>query len=145
MSLREQLSEEMKQALRSGDKKRLSVLRMMLSELKVAQASGKEFDEVTVVRAYGKKLRKAADEYKGLNLADKAAEIEAELAVVEQFMPAQMDASEVEKLVAQVIEEKTYGPRDIGRVMKAVMGTHGDQVDGRLVQEIARRKLAEQS
>ena len=131
-------------AMRGGDKERLSVLRMLLSELKVAETSGREFDEPAVVKSYAKKLRNAAEQYRGLDLPEEARKAEAELAIVEEFMPRQMAPSEVEKLVRQIVEENDYGPRDLGRVMKAVMGAHGDEVDGRLVQEIARTALAAQ-
>ena len=143
MSLRDEISEGMRQALRRGDKGRLSVLRMLLSELKVAETSGKEFDEVAVVKSYAKRVRKTAGEYRGLNLPEEAAKAEAELVVVEEFLPRQMEPSEIEKIITQIIEENCCGPRDLGRVMKTLMSTHGDEVDGRLAGEIARQKLAE--
>lgn len=142
MSLRDTLTEGVQRAMRGGDKERLSVLRMLLSELQVAEASGREFEESAVVKSYAKKLRNTADQYKELNLPNEARKAEAELAIVEEFMPRQMEPSEVEGIVARIIEENDYGPRDLGRVMKAVMAAHGDRVDGRLVQEIARNRLA---
>jgi len=143
MAVREQIAEGIKTTLRAGDKKRLSVLRMLLAELKVADASGKEFDELAVVRSYAKRLRKACEEYKNLNLAGRAEEIQLELAIVEEFLPRLMDAAELEQLVDQLIADNNWGPRDLGRVMKAVMSLHGERVDGQLVQQIARQKLAE--
>jgi uncharacterized protein YqeY len=144
MSLRDELSEGIQRALRGSDKQRLSVLRMLLSELEIAETSGGEVDESAVVRSYARKLRKTADQYKELNLPDEARKAETELAIVEELMPRQMEPSEVEVIVARIIEENDYGPRDLGRVMKAVMAAHGDSVDGRLVQEIAQNRLAEQ-
>jgi len=143
MSLRDQLGESMKAAMRSRDRKRLSVLRMVLSELKVADASGKEVDELAVVKSYASKLKKAAEQYDGLGLQDKADEAREEMAVVEEFMPAQMGEGQLAELVAKLIEENSYGPRDMGKVMKAVMAEYGDQVDGRTVQQIAKQKLDE--
>ena len=143
MSLRDELTEGVQRAMRGRDKERLSVLRMLLTEFQVAETSGREVDEAAVVRSYAKKLRKVADQYKELNLPDEACKAEAELAIVEEFMPRQMEPSEVEAIVARIIEENDYGPRDLGRVMKAVMAEHGDRVDGRQVQEIARNRLAE--
>jgi len=143
MSLQDKLGEQMKAAMRERDKVRLGVLRMVLSELKVAEASGHEFDELSVVKSYAKKLRGAAEEYERLNRADKAQEALAELSIVEEFLPRQMERAEVEKIVGQIIEQNGYGLRDLGKIMKAVMGEHGDRADGRLVQQIAREKLSE--
>jgi len=143
MSLREELSEKMKAAMRSRDAKRLSVLRMVLSELNVADASGQQYDEVSVVKAYAKKLKNTVEEYQRLALPDKVREAQEELRVVEEFLPQQMSQAEIEKLVVELIERENFGPRDIGRLMKAVMGEHGDRADGRLVQQIAKEKLAQ--
>ena len=143
MGLRDRITESMKAALRAGDKKRLSVLRMVLSELKVADASGKEVDELAVVKAYAKKLRKTADEYSALNLTERAREALGEAVVVEEFLPKQMDTPEIEKLIGELIEKDNLGPDDVGRLMKAFMSEHGASADGRLVQQIARQKLAQ--
>jgi hypothetical protein len=143
MGLRDRITESMKAALRAGDKKRLSVLRMVLSELKVADASGKEVDELAVVKAYAKKLRKTADEYSALNLTERAREALGEAVVVEEFLPKQMDTPEIEKLIGELIEKDNLGPDDVGRLMKTFMSEHGASADGRLVQQIARQKLAQ--
>jgi hypothetical protein len=143
MSLREQIGSSIQDCVRRGDKMRLSVLRMLLAEIEVAGASGTEFDEVAVVKAYAKKLARSADEYQRLNRPDKAAELMAERQVVEEFLPAQMSPSEVEELVQRLIEENNFGPRDLGRLMKTIMSSYADRVDGRLVQQTAVRKLAE--
>ena len=145
MNLRERLANELKVALRAGDKKRLGVVRMLLSELKVAQASGKQFDELAVVKGYGKKLRKSAEQYRELNLPQKAQELLDELAVVEQFLPKQMERAEIERLVTELVETSDYGPGDLGRVMKALMSEHAERLDGRLAQQIARQKLADRA
>ena len=141
--MQERIADGLKDALRSGDKTRLGVLRMVLSELEVARASGKEVDEVAVVKAYAGKLRKSAEQYRRLNLPDQAGALLAELDVVEQFLPRQMGRDEVEALVVELIEKNDYGPRDLGRLMKTVMSMHGDLVEGRLVQQIARERLSD--
>jgi len=143
MSLQERIADGLKDALRSGDKTRLGVLRMLLSELKVARASGKEVDEVAVVKAYAGILRKSAEQYRRLNLPDQEGALLAELAVAEQFLPRQMGRDEIEALVVELIEQNGYGSRDLGRLMKTVMSTHGDRVEGRLVQQIARERLSD--
>ncbi|MFP4028877.1 MAG: GatB/YqeY domain-containing protein [Candidatus Brocadiia bacterium] len=144
MSLEEEISEQLKQAMRSGDKQRLSVLRMLLSELKVAGTSGEELDEMSVVKSYAKKLRKGAEEYEELGQDEKADEVNQELEIVEEFLPEQMDRADVEALIDEIIAEKELsGPRDIGIVMKTVMGEYGEVVEGQIANEIAREKLQE--
>ena len=143
MSMEDDITEELKNAMRAGDKKRVAVLRMLLSELKVARASGEEFEEMDVIQSYAKKLRKSAEEYEELEKAEKADEVRGELQIVEEFLPEQMDRGEIEEIVEQIVEENDYGPRDIGRVMKTIMGEYGEKVDGRVVNEVARSKLAE--
>ncbi len=143
MSIRDEVTDKLKKAMKSGDKDTVSVLRMLLSELKVAERSGSDYDQMDVIQSYAKKLRKNAQEYEDLDREDKAEESRRELAVVEEFLPEQMDRGEIEEMVEQIIEENDYGPRDLGKVMKQIMSEHGDEVDGNLVQEIARDRLAD--
>ena len=143
MSIRDEVTERLKKAMKSGDKETVGVLRMLLSELKVAERSGSDYDEMDVIQSYAKKLRKNVEEYEDLDRDDKAEESRRELAVVEEFLPEQMDRGEIEELVESIVAENDYGPRDLGKVMKQVMSDHGDRVDGNVVQEVAREKLAE--
>lgn len=143
MSIKDQITREMKDALRAGQKDRVSVLRMLLNELNLAEKSGQEYDEQQVLQSYAKKLKKSADEYEELDRPDKAEEVHAELEVVEEFLPEQMSREEITALVEQIVKENDYGPRDLGKVMKEIMGQYGSRVDGGLVNQIARDKLAE--
>ena len=141
MSIRDDVMEQLKTAMKAGDKQKVGVLRMLLSELKVAERSGKDYDEMDVVQSYAKRLRKNVDEYEDLDRSDRADEARKELSVVEQFLPEQMSRAEIEELVAGLVEENDYGPSDLGKVMKQVMSEYGDRVDGSVVQEVAREKL----
>jgi uncharacterized protein YqeY len=134
VALAEELAEAMQQALREGHRERLRALRMLKAELQVAQTSGKDFKDSDVVKSYANKLRKSAEEYEQLALGERAAAMRADLGVVEEFLPPQMERSAIEELVTGLVREHDYGPRDIGKVMKAIMGEHGDVVDGRVVQ-----------
>ena len=143
MNIEETIREQAKVALKARQKQRLAVLRMLLSELKVAELSGAEYDELQVVKAYAKKLRKNVAEYENLNLPDRAEESRAELAIVGEFLPQQMGREQIEALVETAVKEHDYGPGDLGRLMKQIISEHGDSVDGRLVHQIAREKLSE--
>lgn len=141
MSVSEEVADQMRQAMKDGEKERLRVLRMLRSEFQVAETSGRDFDELDVVKSYAKKLRESAEEFDELGREDRAAAARRDLAVVEEFLPPQMSEEEIEELVSDIIEENEYGLRDVGKVMKTVMGEHGDVVDGRVAQRVARRLL----
>ncbi|MFW6189068.1 MAG: GatB/YqeY domain-containing protein [Planctomycetota bacterium] len=141
MSVQEEVSRQMKEALKSGRKDRLRVLRMLKSELQVAERSGRAVDEVSVVKSYAKSLRQNAEEYEELGREEAAEAVRRDLDVVEEFLPEQMGREDLEALIEEVIEEQDLGPGDIGPLMKTVMSRHGDVVDGSLAQEIARQKL----
>jgi len=141
MSIRETLADQMRRALKAGQSDRLRALRMLKAELEVAAASGRDFKELDVVRSHAKKLRRTLEEYEGLGLKDRVEALRTELAVVEEFLPRQMDRAELERLIEALVQQHGWGPGDIGRLMKAVMSEHGDVVDGRLAREIAQQKL----
>ncbi len=141
MTIRERLSEEMRRALKAGQKERLRVLRMLRSELQVAETSGRDFDEIDVIKSYARTLQDSAEEYEELDRPEQAEKARRDLEVVQEFLPTPMSRGELEELIQALVDEHDYGPRDLGKVMKAVMGEHGDRVDGRLAQEIAREKL----
>ncbi len=143
MTIREELAAEIRDALKAGQKERLRVLRQLKAEFEVAETSGGDFDEVRVVKAYAKSLRKTAEQYEELGKDEQAESCRHDLSIVEEFLPPQMGREELEPLITDLIEQNDYGPRDIGKVMKTVMSEHGDAVDGRLAQQIAREKLAE--
>jgi uncharacterized protein YqeY len=143
MSIGDELALKMKEARLAGGRDALRALRLLKAELQVAETSGKDFREVDVVKSYAKKLRTSAEEYERLGLAERAGAMRADLEVVQGFLPRQMEPPELDRLLSALIEEKGYGPRDLGKVMKAVMGEHGDAVDGRVVREMAAEKLAQ--
>ena len=141
MTIQETISEQMKLALKSGSRDRLRVLRLMKTELQVAERSGKDFNEVDVLRAYANSLLKAADEYERLGRRDMADPMRTDLKVIAEFLPQQMSAADLEALIAQLIKLNGYAPGDVGKLMRALMAEHAGQVDGRLAQQIARRLL----
>ena len=143
MGIQEAVSEQMKQALKAGEKDRLRVLRMLKTELQVAERSGREVDEVSVVKSYANTLRKNAEEYEELGREEQARSVRQDLEVVREFLPRQMSQAELEELIEGIIEQQDLGPGDIGAVMKAVMSKHRDTVDGRKARQIAQQKLSE--
>ena len=141
--LKETITDELKKAMKAQDKLRVSTLRMVLSEMIVVEKSGKEVDYVEAIKAYGKKLKRSIDEYRKLGLNDKISNLENELAIVNEFIPKQMDDEQLIKIVNSIIEANNFTAKEMGKVMKLVMSAHGDVVDGKRAQEIAKEKFAQ--
>ncbi len=97
MDLQTKLHEDMKSALRAGQKDRLQVIRMLLSDVKnVDLMPGKPTPEA-VVEAYAKKLRKGVEEYAKLGKPETVAQLRAEIAVVDEYLPKRASAEETER------------------------------------------------
>ncbi len=140
------LREDMKHALKSGDKERLSTVRMLVSELKNAQiAAGKALslrEEETVLAAYAKKRRESIEKYLDGGRKDLAEKEEREYEITISYLPPKMDESELRAVIQRHIDELgASGKKDFGRVMKAVMETIGSRAEGATVSAVLRDML----
>src|SRR5271156_52255 len=100
MDLLLRLQTDMKTAMKAGEKDRLLVIRMLLSDVKNIDIMPNKPTAEQVVEAYAKKLRKAAEEYLKLNKPDEVAKLQGELKVVEEYLPKKAGAGDTEALVA---------------------------------------------
>ncbi|MGD9019862.1 MAG: GatB/YqeY domain-containing protein [Desulfuromonadales bacterium] len=146
MSIQDRLSEEMKAAMKSRDSLRLGTIRMARTALKNAEIEARrQLDDTATIKVLStlvKQRREAAEAYRTTRpeLADKE---EQELAVLQEFLPAQLSEGELEELVARAITASGAGSvRDMGAVMKLVTPQTTGRADGRLVSEIVRKQLA---
>jgi len=130
------ITEEIKNAMKSGDKLRVSVLRMLQADIINVEKSGKEFKQIDVIRGYAKKLKKAIEEYERLNLQDKIISFNEELNIVEEFLPKQMSDEELKKVVIELLDSEK--PADMGMAMKLVMGKYKEVADGKKVQALVK-------
>lgn len=137
--MKDRITKELRSAMKSQDKLRMSVLRMLLADITNMEKSGKDFECADVVRGYAKKLGKTIEEYKRLNVQDRIDSCMAEMAIVEEFLPKQMSDNELEKVVTEIIESQK--PKDIGSAMKIVMGKYKEVADGKKVQALVRNLL----
>ena len=144
--MKAQITDALKQAMKARDAARTSVLRMLLAEIKILETSGrKNVDPALAVASYAKRLDKSIEEYTSLGQAERADALKSERAIVAEFMPTQLGPEETEALVDGILAEHAdLTARDIGKAMKLIMADHTGQVDGKLVNELVRRKLAEQ-
>ena len=149
MSLKTKIESEIKQAMLSKDKDRLRALRAIKSQILLAETekgSGGELDE----QAESKILQKAAKQRKdSLEVyeqqgRDDLAEVEkVELAIIEEFLPAQLSEEEVTKAVQEVIDQVgASSPADMGKVMGMATKKLAGQADGKLISSIARNLLS---
>jgi uncharacterized protein YqeY len=136
--LRTRFTEALKEAMRASDAARTSTLRMILAKLKeadiAARPSGVEKvpDEqiVQMLRGMVKSRRESVALYRQGNRADLAAKEEAEIAVIESFLPPEMDDAALEAAVREAIAATgAQGPKDMGKVMAALKAKHGAAID----------------
>jgi hypothetical protein len=126
MSIKAKLNESMKEAMKSGDEVRKRTVRMALAAVKQVEVDKRaELDEMAVTALIQKEVknrREALEEAKKANRDDLIAANEAEIKVLEEFLPKAMPAEELRALVqAAIAETGAATPSDMGKVMKAVM------------------------
>ena len=142
MDLQTRLTEDMKTAMKSGQKDRLMVIRMLLSDVKNIDLMPSKPTAEQVVAAYGKKLAKSVEEYEKINKPDEVAKLKAEIAIVEEYLPKKASAGDTEKLVDEFLAANSFTEKDFGRAMGAFMKAHGAGVDPGQANQILKKKLA---
>jgi hypothetical protein len=147
MSLKDQLNESMKTAMKARDDLRLSAVRMVRSMVKNREIEQKkELDDQEIIETIStlvKQRRESIRMYREGNRPDLVEKEEAELEVLLSFLPAQLGIAEIEALVDKVIlETGAQGARDMGRVMKALSPLTAGKADGKTVSDTVKQKLA---
>ena len=147
MTLKEQLNDAMKAAMKARDDLRLSAVRMVRSAIQNREIDQrKELDDqgvIDVVSTLVKQRRESIRMYQEGNRPELAEKEEAELNILLGFLPTQMSLDEIEELVSRIILEiGAQGAKDMGRVMKAVTPLTTGKADGRAVSDIVRSRLA---
>ena len=152
MTIREQLAEELKDAMRAKDGPRRDVIRQVETEVAVARShpgfEGEVDDELyrSVIASYVKKMDKARDEYReigerGSAMADK---LGFEVEYLSRWLPSKLDEKATRDLVKGAIAELGVAgdEKAAGRVIGHLMKTHGKDLDGGLVNRLVREELA---
>lgn len=142
-----QLKEDMKAAMRARAKVRLGTIRMLIAEVQKAQiAKMGDLDEqenIKLLTREAKKRRDAADLYRQGERVELAEKEEAELAIIEEYLPQAMGADEVRALVIGIIEQvKPESLRDMGKVMGPLMPQISGRFDGKATSAIVREEIA---
>jgi uncharacterized protein YqeY len=147
VTLIEELEQEVQEAMRAGEADRRDALRLILSSLKSAEKDLlrplSEDEELQVLQRERKKRLEAADAFRSGGREEQAAKEEAELEVLEEFMPEPLSEDELERILDDAIAENgATSMRDMGRVMKDVMPQVAGRADGAAVSQMLREKLA---
>jgi uncharacterized protein YqeY len=147
MSLQEQIREDMKKAAKEKDSLALSALRMALSAIhnREIETRGEIGEEAVlkVLAAMVKQRRESIDLFRRGGRDDLAGKEEAEIAVLEAYLPKPITDAEIESLAREAIAAAgAKSPSELGRVMKELMPKVAGRADGRIVNEIVRRLLA---
>jgi uncharacterized protein YqeY len=147
MTLKDQLNDAMKAAMKARDDLRLSAIRMVRSAIKNREIDTRtELDDqavIDVISTLVKQRRESIRMYREGNRLELAEKEELELAVLLEFLPAQLSPDEIEKLVQNVITEiEANGIKDMGRVMKVVAPLAAGRADGKIVSEAVRNLLS---
>jgi uncharacterized protein len=147
MTLPEQVDKDLVAAMKAREELRLSVLRMMKTALKMKQTeSGRplaDAEALAVLRTLVKQRHESAEQFRKGGHEDRAEREEAEIKIVEAYLPAAATDEEIKTAVtAAIAETGATTSKDLGKVMKAAMAKlAGKNVDGKRVSETARAKL----
>jgi uncharacterized protein len=150
MSLHDRVETDLRTAMKERDKPRVSALRMVVAALKNRATAdglspqGRLDDEVVqkVLATEVKRRKEAASAYRDAGRAEQAASEEAEAAVYEAYLPAQLPDAELASIVdAAIAEVGAEGPKDMGKVMKVAMIHVGGRADGSRVSALVKQRL----
>jgi len=147
MSLKAQLTDDMKAAMKSGDKERLGVIRLINAAIKQREVDERiQLDDTQVLSVLEKMLKQRRDsvsQFQAAGRTDLADKETFEIGVVQSYMPAQLSAAEVDAIIAATITEAgATGPKDMGKVMGLVRPKVAGKTDMGKLSEIIKGKLA---
>ena len=141
MTLADRVKQDLTSAMKAGEKDRVGTLRYVLSELQKAAKEGGA-DEVAVLRRERKRRQESATAFREGGRDDLAAAEEAESAVIEAYLPAELSDAELREIVRDaIVDTGATGPKDMGRVMRAAMEKAEGRADGRRVSALAQEAL----
>lgn len=141
MSILEQVQDDVKTAMKAGEKEKVGRLRMVVAALQAEEKEGKG-DEVAALQRERKRRLDAAEALREGGRAEAADAEDAEAKLIEGYLPEQLSNDELDELVtAAVSEAGASEPKDMGNVMKALMPKLGGRADGKRVSQAVREKL----
>ena len=142
MAIADQVSTDMKEAMRAGEKERLGALRLLLSELRKDAKEGAG-DELAVLRRERKRRLEAATAFRDAGRGELADGEEAEAQLITAYLPAELTDEELSAIIQTVLEDSgADSAKDMGRVMKQVMAAVDGRADGKRVSGLVKTALS---
>lgn len=147
-SLKQKLTDNLKQALKSGDKVKRSTIRLLLSAIKNAEIARQcVLEDADILGIIAKEIRQrheSIEAFKQGNRPDLVTQEEAELAVLQEYLPQQMTREEIAEAARRIIEEVgAQGPGDKGKVMPKLIAQLKGRADGREINAVATELLGQ--
>ena len=151
MGLKDQINQDLKDAMKSGDKNKVNAVRAIRAALLEKEVSlrvgGKaelnEEQELEIVMSLAKKRKDSIQQYQDAGRNDLVATEQAELAVIDAYLPAQMSDEEIRNVIQEIITKAgATSMKDMGKVMGAAMKQLKGKADGGKVQEIVKSALS---
>jgi uncharacterized protein YqeY len=147
MTLKEQLANDLKDAIRQRDEARKIAIRLTLTAIKTSEVEkGSELDDAAVLTQIARQVkqrRESIDAYKKAEREDLVAQEESELAVLQAYLPKQMSREEIVQAAREVIAEVgASGPGDKGKVMSVLVKRLAGRAEGREINEVVTETLA---
>lgn len=150
MSIEQQINEDLKTALKAGEKEVVAAYRTILAQIKDERIKLRvkremiEEDVIGVLLNAAKKRKEAIDIYRENNREDLAAKEEAELNLLQKYLPKQISGDEVKEIILNIIQQTNASSiKDMGKVMGAAMKELKGKADGQLIQSIVRDQLSQ--
>ncbi|OGW39873.1 MAG: glutamyl-tRNA amidotransferase [Nitrospirae bacterium GWD2_57_9] len=148
MGLRENIDSNLKEAMKSGAKDKVSTLRMLNAALKNKQIDKRrpltDEEVIETVRSLIKQRKDSIEQFAKGGRQDLVDKETAEVGVLEEYLPQQLSREEVDAKIRTVIAETgAQGPKDMGKVMKALIPVLGGRADGKLVSELVKNALGQ--
>ena len=146
MSLKETLNNDIKTAMKSKDKETLAVLRMIKTAVQAAEIDKKEElnaeEELTILAREAKQRRESLAEFVKAGRDELVAKTEAEIEIVERYLPKQLSVEEVKEVIATVAEKiGATTQKEFGKLMGAVMQELKGKADGNVIKEQVKAHL----
>ena len=147
MSLKQRLTDDMKAAMKGGDKDTLGVIRLINAAIKQKEVDERvELDDAAVLAVLDKMVKQRKDsvsQYEGAGREDLAAVERAEIAVIERYLPAKLDEAAILAAIdAAIAQTGAAGPADMGKLMGVLKPQLAGQADMGQVSALVKRRLA---
>lgn len=149
MALKEQLDADLKAAMRDKDALKLSVVRLLKSAIKYREIElMKPLDDggvLQVISSEIKRRRDSVEQYRAGNRQDLVDKEEAEIAVLQAWLPKQLSTDELKAKIDEIVKQVgAAGPKDMGKVMKALQPEVQGKAEGKIVSELVKARLSGQ-